>query len=665
MNIPDEMLLFLKENNIEVLTIDNKIVLKKNINERNYFYTTAPIDDSKKEKTGFYSGGKLEKNSVNEYFSLMEFKEHKMNDYLLSYLEEISDFDMNKPSAHFHCVNPTHEDNHPSMSINLKNMTCHCFSCGATYNVLDLVKLNTNLKYMDALKFLKAKYENMQVPSYIQDLVKSSQNNLQKSSETLSSLLLKEDNISAIDYLKNERNIKTSFYQVKYSSIRASKNRIYFILKDGNGNPVSYQSRNITKENQDFRYAKMLGGQAGLFYPSLTSLKSIKSTNKPVILAIFEGEIDSLTALDLYSCYSAGLIGENKKIYNPIALSSISNANLFLNELENANITKDDNVIISLCLDNDEKGKEASDYLYKELTLKGYKVDQNNPYSSFKDINERNVKDRENLFIDFQKYYNTLLEKINLKDEIKEVKEEKELAKKLYLYDYNKYYFMYGIHYLNKNETSSNIKQEYEFENDITLFYSDSKQVANNCYYNNTFSSFNKDNLQDALSHDYVLAKYKDNKRNNQSFLFSNMLPVDIDNDHSDNPNDWISVNDVKALFKDTSFIIHYSRNHNKIKHDQSARPRFHVLFKCNEMKNVSEYSQLKNRLHHIFPYIDANAIDGARFFFGTEDPKIEVYKGTKKIDEWVKDFESKLYNSKPFFHKQEKGKKRDDYERS
>ena len=39
----------------------------------------------------------------------------------------------------FTCLNPAHRDAHPSMRYNEKNQTVHCFACGATYDIFDLV----------------------------------------------------------------------------------------------------------------------------------------------------------------------------------------------------------------------------------------------------------------------------------------------------------------------------------------------------------------------------------------------------------------------------------------------------------------------------------------------------------------------------------------------
>ena len=38
-----------------------------------------------------------------------------------------------KKGKNIKCLNPTHDDKHPSMSFYEKNNTLHCFSCGTTW----------------------------------------------------------------------------------------------------------------------------------------------------------------------------------------------------------------------------------------------------------------------------------------------------------------------------------------------------------------------------------------------------------------------------------------------------------------------------------------------------------------------------------------------------
>ena len=52
---------------------------------------------------------------------------------------------------------------------------------------------------------------------------------------------------------------------------------------------------------------------------------------------------------------------------------------------------------------------------------------------------------------------------------------------------------------------------------------------------------------------------------------------MDCDNDHSDNPKDWITPEKYEELFPDVSYIIVPSRNDGKVKGNKSARLRHHI----------------------------------------------------------------------------------------
>jgi hypothetical protein len=54
----------------------------------------------------------------------------------------------------FKCVAKDHDDKSPSMAINHKNNTCHCFACNATFNPLSLTMEETGLSVYEAGKYL-------------------------------------------------------------------------------------------------------------------------------------------------------------------------------------------------------------------------------------------------------------------------------------------------------------------------------------------------------------------------------------------------------------------------------------------------------------------------------------------------------------------------------
>ena len=91
--------------------------------------------------------------------------------------------------------------------------------------------------------------------------------------------------------------------------------------------------------------------------------------------------------------------------------------------------------------------------------------------------------------------------------------------------------------------------------------------------------SMDADRMRDAVSHDYVCAEYKNHYRNSDNFLSADCLPVDCDNDHSEDPKDWITPADVLEAFPGVSLAIHYSRFNQREKNGKPARPKFHGLW--------------------------------------------------------------------------------------
>lgn len=68
---------------------------------------------------------------------------------------------LHKPFA---CLNPAHRDAHPSMGYNEKNQTVHCFACGATYDIFDLVGQEENLtEFPSKMKAVNRRYGGSEV----------------------------------------------------------------------------------------------------------------------------------------------------------------------------------------------------------------------------------------------------------------------------------------------------------------------------------------------------------------------------------------------------------------------------------------------------------------------------------------------------------------------
>ena len=175
----------------------------------------------------------------------------------------------------------------------------------------------------------------------------------------------------------------------------------------------------------------------------------------------------------------------------------------------------------------------------------------------------------------------------------------------------------------------------------IVVYTSDCIGNAANCRYPNEVKITDEVSAKQAFSTDMVCARYKNNYRNTANFEVANALPGDCDNDHSEIAAEWITPEDISNLFADVPYVLHYSRHHMKIKGEKSARPRFHVVFLIGPERDAERYADLKQRLLEAFPFFDANAMDVARFLFGTEDSLVIYHPGATPLNEFLDDLEN------------------------
>ena len=163
---------------------------------------------------------------------------------------------------------------------------------------------------------------------------------------------------------------------------------------------------------------------------------------------------------------------------------------------------------------------------------------------------------------------------------------------------------------------------------------------SSNCMYPNSVMVSDRDSFIQAISFDHVAGTFKGNYRSKDNFISSDCIPMDCDNDHSDDEKDWVTPFDVALAFPRVCFFASYSRNHMKVKGNKPARPRFHIYFPIEEIKDAGEYSSYKEQLYKEFSYFDDNALDAARFIYGITDPEVELYDGEFSIIEFLQEDE-------------------------
>lgn len=159
---------------------------------------------------------------------------------------------------------------------------------------------------------------------------------------------------------------------------------------------------------------------------------------------------------------------------------------------------------------------------------------------------------------------------------------------------------------------------------------------AKNCLYPNRVEVTNAKELQEAVKFDHVCAEYTKNYRSISNFIRSNVVVMDCDNDHTENPDEWIQVVQLEDLFGDVSYAVAFSRNHMKEKDGKAARPKFHVYFEIAETDDAEHYAAIKAAIKKAYPFFDGNALDAARFLFGADSGECIWNEGWDTIDEQV-----------------------------
>jgi len=153
----------------------------------------------------------------------------------------------------------------------------------------------------------------------------------------------------------------------------------------------------------------------------------------------------------------------------------------------------------------------------------------------------------------------------------------------------------------------------------------------------------NIDNFKKAIAYDNVTARL-DGSRGNDTYISSNVLAVDVDNDEIQNPEDWITIDLFIEKYKEYRFYIATSKSHNiqkirkpgrAVKNSDSPRPRFHAYFLLNEELTKATYPA-GLQINGFFKIIDKRAVDKARFFYG--NPSAEVYYNEGSGRDIIKD---------------------------
>lgn len=159
-----------------------------------------------------------------------------------------------------------------------------------------------------------------------------------------------------------------------------------------------------------------------------------------------------------------------------------------------------------------------------------------------------------------------------------------------------------------------------------------------NCDYPHRVEVDGPEVLKDAVRKDHVCAEYKGNYRCKDNFITSNAIVMDVDNDHTDEPAEFITEVKMDEMFPDIDYALVPSRHNMLPKGSHPAAPRFHVIFPVDPIDDADAYAHVKEALYKKYPFFDGNALDAARFLFGCDVSEITWHEGWMTIMDELSD---------------------------
>lgn len=303
--------------------------------------------------------------------------------YLWDYLEKYHN--VTSPKRFFHCLNPNHIDNNPSMMFTDKYNICKCFSCGASYDIYDLIGLDYDLhSFKEQLEKVQELYLGY-IP--VKKEVKKDIDN------------------KVYDYTNYYNKCFKNRYKTTYLEQRGITRELIDKYKIGYDeerqlvvfpiNKHCYFARSVVNNDK----IKSRGSS------DIWNKKYIKENNQ--LVYVTEGIIDAL---------SLEVIDPNVKV---MSINGVGNINSLIYALKENNF----NGTIGIAFDNDGAGKKATDELKKELAKINVNSFSTSMIATFddtskvKDINMALINNKDLLKRNYEYINSALLQRINKEKE--------------------------------------------------------------------------------------------------------------------------------------------------------------------------------------------------------------------------------------------------------
>lgn len=303
--------------------------------------------------------------------------------YLWDYLQKYHN--VTSPKRFFHCLNPNHIDNNPSMMFTDKYNICKCFSCGASYDIYDLIGLDYDLhNFKEQLEKVQELY--LEYVPVKKEAKKDIDNKIYDYTNYYNKCFKNRYKTTYLEQRGITRELIDK-YKIGYDEERKL---VVFPI-----NKHCYFARSVVNNDK----IKSRGSS------DIWNKKYIKENNQ--LVYVTEGIIDAL---------SLEVIDPNVKV---MSINGVGNINSLVYALKENNF----NGTIGIVFDKDGAGKKATDELKKELA----KINVNSfstsmiatfdDISKVKDINMALINNKDLLKRNYEYINSALLQRINKEKE--------------------------------------------------------------------------------------------------------------------------------------------------------------------------------------------------------------------------------------------------------
>lgn len=144
--------------------------------------------------------------------------------------------------------------------------------------------------------------------------------------------------------------------------------------------------------------------------------------------------------------------------------------------------------------------------------------------------------------------------------------------------------------------------------------------------------------MSKAVEWDNSPARYTGGHKVGTKFEVANCILADIDNTHSDNPDDWILPKHVSATLRGVAHSYYPSKNHMREKDGRAPRPKYHFIIPIRETTAVNVYTGSMRWLIDTKPdlHFDQAVKGPAQLNFGVEGAQVVYVEGTMNLTDYM-----------------------------